>query len=383
MNKPHNDQVFDSLLEEMLTKQHPPDLTARILTAWQRERSHLAHPDLHDSAESLPLVSPEMVQAELAKAEMVKAEVVEAAKSKSRGRSPAAAGNSAVSKQFPQVTLPERQDGWDAGARRRLAVLLAACAAALLLLVGWRVFWPGQTPEQTVVQQPGDTPGGALANRNANTQPTPKSAPQLANNAPQPPVAGSTNESPGEVLAIDDLPFSTPELSRTSSPALANKPAQPVTRLDSPQVVAGLDQRLGELWNMLGVEPTSRYDDRALAQQISMTLTGQELSDGWLQTHTDERNGLDMLALAEQATGSAAFARRWADQFAQQWLAGGSISVNNKLVDELKRAVATRIETSAPWNDVIVDLRAPAQFTWELWRVVKIIGWWNESAAIS
>ncbi len=298
MNPEWSDKVFDSLTEEVVTGQHPPDLTARISDAWQRERAgQLPLPKATDG--NNVLVAPPIAVAP-------HRPVSEAPTDKSLRRS-----------RFP-------------------VALLFAAAASVLLVVGgfqlrnWLLTESAQGDSSLASDHRETTPA-------ANPQTLPKPNKQLATN--------------GESLPLESVPFATTadslvEQSRESRPSLAAE----TPRLSDQEIVGLIDSQLSGLWKELNLVPAPRVSDDQLAQALSIVLTGQELP-------AKEAAELQLVPAANRrekvissAIDSNAFTRRWADNLVAQWLRGGSLAMNSEPAEKLKQFVAGGIAAGRPWN---------------------------------
>ncbi|MEZ6138026.1 MAG: DUF1553 domain-containing protein [Pirellulaceae bacterium] len=289
---PRDDRVFDSLLEEFLTQQHPPDLTARIVTAWRRQ-SHRA-----SNAGS-------------------STELIVAAK-------PIQAGKKSLEIPDNRAQLPRNPV-----LPHRIAWMLAVCAALILVFVGIKaVTFLDHDP--------------ALANQDEANSATNPSPSQLANNGVQP----TPNSVTPETIELDDLPFNSPEssLADTDSPSPS---IRTVERLPNTQVVAEIDQSLANLWHSLQLEPNPVESADERARRVIATLTGLELPAPAAATN----NIQDEIA---QATHSMAFARRWAANFTQQWF--DHSNADAAAVERLTQEIAVAIEQDQPWNSVMIQL---------------------------
>ncbi len=252
MNEQFDEQILESLLEEMLTGRHPPDLTESILNAWLLEREKRSrratdagkpasrkslivaklaeHPqneqpdtrDVVDQAEKRRQAEPAASTAGKVNGRaMVVAELVGSS-------SQAAASVDASTK----VLLPARRRryGRRSFARRYLATVLTVTASVIFVAVACRIFF--DSTGTTLVEKPaGANPAVELADG--------KQAPEireietdtlLAQESAEPSVTSdkdSADPSAADSLALAKLPLADP---RNSSASGGRSPQRPAAR---------------------------------------------------------------------------------------------------------------------------------------------------------
>lgn len=337
MNEQHIDPVLDSLLEEMLTGRHPPDLSARIVSAWEAEQaaSEQGAGGRRGAAGSFPSPgSPETARAipkEVVAPPIVAGGVPTRSTPRTSPQTPV---------RLSEKPLSEKADS----TRGRLAFALAACAVALLAIVGWQTRQDRQTLEHAAMQPTVDSP--TQDDRVATSDPA------AENSRPETRVDSGS----GQVLELDDLPFSVAatEDPVTRPPQNSNQPA--AVPLPAEEIVRRLDDRFARLWTSMGVAPNPAYDSLAQAQRIAQVMTGDELTEAQRQSLPEQPAGAHLLELAEAAAESPAFASRWSDLFVQQWLQRGDLPSDSPSVLALKRAITDSIQRNQPWNLVVKDL---------------------------
>ncbi len=316
MNEQSPDPVFDSLMVELLTGQHPPDLSSKIISAW-REEQNLQRPGGLDSANqpSAPLVKATPIAP------------------------PSSPKNSTPHTTVRTTVRPntQKQERWSRN--KKVAFWLATCAAGLLALVGWFAMNASNSQLANVPEVIADkTPADANSDKHLATLDKP-----LANGG-------------AEVLELDNLPF---KVSRDSQPDLNNQlndeglRVEPIT---SQQVVAQLDQLFEELWSKLGVVPNPNYELRTQAQRLSQTLTGVALSDSQTDWWSGARTSKDLLPASLDTANNPMFAQRWGNLFASLWLARAELSADRHEFAELESFVASNIAANRPWNEVMSEL---------------------------
>lgn len=278
-----SEQIFDSLVEELVTGQGPPDLTARILTAWQREQNAAIN--------GIPGVGS-------------------------------------------QASVVQRSS-----ATPRVIVWLTAIAACLLLgFVGWK--W-GLT---ALIQQP------SVAQQDKIVSPSP-SKNMIAGSSKQFTEKQPTSSANPETIAA---PFDLDSEIASLPAANSIQPTKDSIGQFPAEVVAEIDRRMSELWTSVEVVPSSVSPPTELAQRISQTLTGQDLSDNQLAQLVDSaKQQLDKSTLITNAVDSIAFKRWWSQKLVQLWLGrSGQSEAESALIE----ALASRMSDQKRWNLVVAEL---------------------------
>lgn len=216
MNDGNQERIVDSFLEEMLTNQHPPDLTEQIQARLRAE------------------LGPERFQ----QLRTTKLGIQSAQSNALR------ASSSSVSP-------------WT-----RVSVAGLTLAAGLMLAFAIWKYWPSAASTDASIQ--------------AQSQPTAvvpdvvkpeATAPQLAT-APKP----KELPLPFNQLANDPLPFS-PD---AALPELDSRPpaAAPVAALDEPAIVRAIDERFAKLWENEGISVADPLDKEQWIAQVALRLSG-------------------------------------------------------------------------------------------------------------
>jgi hypothetical protein len=328
MTDKYAEQIFDYFLEELVTDQRPPDLTARIQAAWKRESAGKFRA-ANLEGRGLPLVQAEVVEAATA---ADKRSVSNLARSASiQGASTARVNN----RRLELNRRAARQNS--STARKVIAVLLAISACVSLVYVSWRL--------------PLDDGDNAVA-----VDPDPTAEPSQS-------IAGNQGEHLPRLPKIDIPPVEAEPVFAIDEPALAANAAaqpapktpdsrlqQPVEALPDEQVVADIDQRLAGIWEELSVTPTVRLSPAERAQRISQLLTGQDRSADQLASY----GAVNQLVRAE--TKSKGFADLWSERFTELWLSSSRLSDDDAGFKKLQQSVAKHIESDRPWNEVVMEL---------------------------
>ncbi len=312
MNEEHTNQILESLLSEMLTGQHPPDLTQPILSAWRREQA-----------------KPQAAAAALSDAAMVIATPIRPGHIRPNGELTGRAGQQ-VPKQRASDSQPAKAAANSTPTQRlyRAMWLMAACAAGIGFLI-WSFGKPANQPDKSLAEQTSNQSTSAV-----------DAAADIA----------ASKKQAVEKLELDDLPFEGPQPSVAELAANPQRRPQDNSRLDSRDVIAGLDRRLEQLWQGLAIAPNPDYDDAALADRMSLAMTGEKLP-GPLPVED-----FDRFALTAQAVQSRAFAKHWAAKFTNEWLERSGLTADSQSRTDLQQSIATRIEKDQNWNQVVLDL---------------------------
>jgi len=368
MNEQPSDPVFESLLEELLTGQHPPDLSLKILQAWRSEQasrseSLLIAPGLGvPTVKAIPIEAPPQSPARLGAAADASKHAPKHTPLHARAavKLPSAVDSSAVdssavassSREVKTVELnrqPHQADEVlaERALRGRVAIALAACAAGLLLFLNW---YANRPSDAELANLPPDTEQIAQAAPHASGTMSDLAA---ASSAQEPSDAQSHN---GQVLALDDLPFAVTPRVETNRSVSSGAVAGGVEPLPSRQLVSQLNGLFDKLWSDLGVLPNPRFEQTAQAQRISLALTGARLSDTQVQWWNSPRTADDLLKASLETANSTNFAQRWAEMFATQWTLRGELAADSREAAELRQFLAASIEADRPWNQVVLEL---------------------------
>ena len=309
-----SDQVFDSLLQEMLTNQHPPDLTEqirqRLRVEFGRDVSQLrtlSHSAAEPRCESAHTLSPSSVA------------------------------------------------DW----RTPLLAILAMAAGLCIALAAWRLFSltdsrdanANSIAEQSTFADKNDrridasrfNPSGAPeyladSDRAAADQQTPRMAPS------------SRAESRAiEAIELEKLPFNIDP----SEPTIAVEPvtvaAQPIKAWNEQEIIAWVDARFDELWSKHNVKPDLSLDEAELQSRMARILTGDRLA---MASAAPQE-------LTEKLLRSASFAEHWADQIVGYWLRGTpAANKQDKQGAALRAAIAQQLVARKPWNEIVAGLIA-------------------------
>ncbi len=357
MNDKLSVQVFDSLLEEWLTDQHPPDLSARIEAAWMQEKaggSPLPHPNAVDGA------SPEPNSATLGPGNLVPAELVECVDDSAaaedtvdrdvvhqdRGRVEVKKSREDSNSRPSQQALTTRSSS---PRRSTQMALWMTVAAGLLALLGWQAWQGVDGAPERLAEQPSpkaDSAGPALV---AGDTVTPDGNRQIAAD----PSSVAEAPSGAEVLDLRDLPFpngdQAPSLS-VEQPLVASSVA--AEKLSDADLVAQLDVHLRDIWDQVGLEPSSPLSDVELAQKMHQTMVGRGLPDGWEQKFADGDEALDRLRWAQTVAGLRDFPQHWSQRIVRQWLRKSTLPLDGEPARVLTQSVAESIATSQPWDQI-------------------------------
>lgn len=341
MNEDHSDEILEAFLEEMLGGNHPPDLTQRIKTAWMAENLRANAGDEEGVAEVIELPDPATTR------NKVLAEVVDTSPLSHEAGSIASGSASISGEQLsPKGATAIGASDQDAIEGRRKppkrssnTKFLAAVAASLLVLAAWTVLPDGIFEGTTAAKKDDAAP--------INTQSpfdSSDTSPKLALDDDD--GTDRLDKVSGEVIDIDDLPFPNPDTDvavHSPEPPKANEEAG----LNGSEIVSSLNEQLDALWSDLGVEPAEPLGNAAFAQKVASILQGQ---------NTAATTDLPRNELVAQAVESSEFSRQFSDRTLSAWLRRSDIDLQGKEAQQLRQLLRERVESSKPWNDVVVDL---------------------------
>ena len=281
-----DDSLLESLLDEVLAGQTPPDLRARIL----------AHHEA-TGGESLAAAWPG---------------------------------------QFPVILAPPVHEshrmplslGEDQRARRRHSraltfrrvIVALLTASAVLALVVFRPFFRSE---------PAHRGGEARLARPATTPPSRRPSQRLPS-LPTTPLFLSAEASPDEavatVAAAPDSPTEAPSTT-TLAPPIANEAVPPSTADAAPQprsIVEQIDQQLQREWQLARVQPSPPAPDEEWCQRVYRHLLGRRPSDeelaSWLRETEPDRRAAMVDRLLTEPRYREEFTGHWSKVWAGQLL---------------------------------------------------------------
>lgn len=319
MSNDPTEQILESLLEERLGGKTPPDLSQRIVEAWQHEKLVGQTPAAQINESAVPKAPA---------ARPIVAELVD----------PSSKANGSIK---PASTASKKRNGRSMNWR----MLLASSAAVAFGLAGWALreqFFSPAENQQIIADNPTDSDPGvdSTADDSAVEQ-----GQSLAGNvnADKP----RSRQRPGGVpVPIEDLPFSThgnqqPEIEKI---AVAKPSVEP---LSDGEVVAAIDTRLAEMWQQSGVQPTSGLDNTGWFAKASERLIGKSLP-GLGQPNR--------LTTANRLAASTEFSRTFGEEFTAAWLARSPGAYNQDTKKIISSTIQDRLSKGKDFGNVVVDL---------------------------
>ncbi len=322
MTDPASDKIFDSFLEEMLTEQHPPDLTEQIKLRARME---------FGTSLDKPLRAVRISAKESTNAPDIHARGIHARGIHARGA----------------------------------LVAVLAIAAGLLLCFGlWQVFDTRDSAQNAAIADQTKTPNAAPLDGSGYTQ------------------GSETNRNASDTIAANDLNRTTiKELSKdesnTAASALKNSPRVAVevpleslpfnatvnaplakipatapiaatqTALANHEVVEQLNSRLESLWKKHDVFPVAAISNDNLIARMNRVLTGAD------QALVDSSPA----QAATRLIRSVGFAEHWADRMVSLWLRGTPVAdAADKDGIALRSVLAQHVVSKTPWNQVFAEL---------------------------
>jgi hypothetical protein len=334
MSEEFSEKIIDSFLEEMLTEQTPPDLSARISAAWLREQQLVL---------ATPVVAPPSLQATATPG--VLAPSRKPVRRLSKLRSPR--------RPRPSVNFQ----------RNVVAVLLATGACGMLAVLGTLWIQQQSKPPLAKTQQSElRVEEGTIDNGSAgplwasNTRP---GSPTQSPITPQAVSGSESIESTGGAtpLEIDNLPFALDKKPSTTATAdVGNTNAilnLPSTTLPPPlndvEIVRSIDQRMAQLWRALNVVPTAELPLNARLARVAQRLTNQPVL-------SDARAKLDMPKLVKELTGTPHFSQFWGEKLVAAWVGRSPLSVDDPRLKLSQHHMAEFISSGRPFNQIAIEL---------------------------
>lgn len=366
MSEKYSDQIIDSFLRELVTQQSPPDLSARISAAWERERQQKAQ--LEGPGAPLIRAQPIAPAKPLVPAKPIRpANLIRPAnpirpnpqQPGASGRSAASLGPTSPSSEHGATTgkicrLPRKRSGNPFG-RNVVAALLAVSACGMLAFLGSRIIIKQQNGDPLTAQ--GDL-SSVADNSNATDQPT---VPAVASTRAA--ANGSAGPQPRSVdkvqpLELDNLPFaldaSASAVADDNSPQVARglAAAEPQPKLSETEIVRQIDLSLSQLWNDLQISPAPLLSDQQRAEQVVQLLTGQAFDSS-----DADRTLSD---LVRDSIASPEFAQHWSSKLSRAWFSSSSLPLDDPRVIATEQRIAMLIGSGQPFNRLAVELLGEA-----------------------
>ncbi len=337
MNEQWSEQIFDSMLEEVVTGKHPPDLSAKIRQAWSQESS--AMPGINGNAS------------------LVVAKAIVA----------------------PQVTSLNKIVSNPRSLRRKSWMMPALCvAASVAFLIScvqyWRIANTGNAPstshDDNIAYIPPqiepDSRGNETGPKQSKLAGQSKArAPLAANDSQVQPSPAQPQASPSgpekELMSLENLPFAS------SSPLANNDSADrgspqirstlpSMSKLSEDRIVETIDSQLQMLWKDLNVLPTATMDDDSLVRHSFVRLTGVEPNLVQIAGFVENKT-LNRQELIESLVLSPEFANYWSDAFAKRVMYGTeAANAKSESGKALREALSKTVQQRSPWNYSLAEL---------------------------
>ncbi len=343
MNDKWSDQIFDSMLEEVVTGVHPPDLTERIESAWKREN--------------------DKTQKVNGTAKLVVAKAVAAP------QQPVACDSSLSIETNNKFT--KHRNSWH---------LPALCVAASVLFVlasvqFWRMSNEGQgsnRPDTGIAFVP--TPivpdrstNGPYANQSTNDNHVATSDAVGERISAVAGKDGSTSEVEQESLPLENLPFghesalsqnnSSKSDSLPRAPAQARSESANISKLAESQIVELIDSQMRVLWNKHAVVPASALDADQLVRRTYVRLTGVEPGLAEIAQHISDNTIASRTDLINSLVSSPEFAAHWSDVFLRRIMSGTDAANSSTAAGKiLREALSQSVLQRASWNVALASL---------------------------
>ncbi len=322
MSSDWSDQIFDSLLEEVVEGKRPPDLTARITEAWRLQNEQASR-----AAEGRVVANPSELATPASDGvgpgsqsptEVERFDLLSIKGTPGSLRTSSAARGQSVAGQSKVASY-----GWQA---------LVAVAATIVCAAGGLQYYRS-TLNSTVV----------ATNNGAKVNPKPTDI----SKATDKPSAQS------EQLSLDSVPFATVEDSAENSSKRADSNIPGQAKMPAAEIVAVIDGQLTDLWQSVGVTPSEKLGVRELVQVLSTTLTGEQLPQELSASIAHASDEEAKARVLDAAMNSQVFAKKMADHFVGLWFQGGKLDLKDPQVVQVRNYVAGNINLKKPWNAIV------------------------------
>ncbi|HUG70397.1 MAG TPA: DUF1549 domain-containing protein [Pirellulaceae bacterium] len=316
MNDKLDDPIIDACLDEVLGGQSPPDLTSRILLAWNHLGSNAAAPA---SSASWP------------------------------------SDVAASSTQQPTAAIQLRKPKAVVNSRREASPWLAIAASIAIVGLGSAIVWVVWDATEQRIQR-----SNQIVAPEAQPQPSPM-APSpfpesIADNSRDPhrePQAPVIEVAPNNSLVIDPLPVTEEQVQTTA----VNIPDERPTPLTDEQIVRAINELMRNNWISGGITPAMPVADDEWCRRVHLKLIGREPSQKELAAFVESRAArkreelVDLLLQGE--TYIEEFAGHWSRTWSDILLASGDKRASREGIEQyLRRAFGQ----GQPFNETTSEL---------------------------
>ncbi len=323
MSSDWSDQIFDSLLEEVVQGKRPPDLTARIAEAWRLQNEQANRFDEgHAKANAAESVKPTCEEVGAVPhsnpTEFERFDLLSISGDSGHARASSAARGQAGTGHAKAAGY-----GWQALIAVAATVVCAACGLQ---------YYRSSLNDPRIASGSGGK---------ATSKPT-----DVAKETQKP-------SAQSEQLSLESVPFATvgdsTELS--SKQVDLNVPGQ--AKMPAGEIVAVIDGQLTNLWQSVGVTPSEKLAVRDLVQVLSTTLTGEQLPQELSASIANASDEEAKARVLDAAMNSQVFAKKMADHFVSLWFQGGKLDLKDPQVTQVRNYVAGNINLKKPWNSIV------------------------------
>lgn len=334
MTPDRDDHILDAFLEEALGGISPPDLSSRILRAWQAQQGQngTVHPGgVHQNGSPLPGALSELSQANGAPTGIPLPPPVSPALRQDLLQNGMAGRNiepPAPPVQYPTADLtaasgkaPAVSRRTTARPRREGAPWAGALIAASILIAGVAI---GVLALRTGQDGPGDSPPGSIA-QHQGTQPTDladsdssdKGGPteHLVATPPRDPLEDNLAASRPESPADDE--FQQPDFNRLSQPGASGQGGRPdytpALKAGSPDadVIASINASLASSWRQHGLKPSPPATEAEWCRRTYLQIVGRIPTVAELKRFEGSRSPERRAELVDSLLASEEYARNW------------------------------------------------------------------------
>ena len=362
MNEQFSDQIFDSFLTEALCGQSPPDLSARIESAWMREKA-----EEQAAAGRTTLVKAEIVETNArpecgeAAAGKLRVQVVSHAREANNQGVPFTVNDLATVNHKAEPSISYR--------RRMIASALGVVAACVLVVLSVQgIIHPrwngasnakgmasGSEGNQDARSSEADwTPSRSLANSDRQT-------------ARDPRLESGQEEPAGQELNLQDLPFESDQVAASSGATDSwNPSALRVEPLSPEAIVEEIDERLLAMWEQVGVTPTQELPYEMLLARMQGVLLGTPQIRSAAQISSAAQGGsaaqsstpvqTSRQEIANRIVKTPRFAEVWAQTQTRNWLKRSGLPSDGEDAVWLARSIEKMVARGEPWGQVVSEL---------------------------
>ncbi|RMF38259.1 MAG: DUF1549 domain-containing protein [Planctomycetota bacterium] len=363
MNEQLSEQVFDSLLREVITNTHPPDLTERIVAAWRASQQG----NVSDRPTSAPAALPQhrcegdepgVAQTRPGGAAHLPVE---------GGAGPLADSVSMVAEQrAPQSVDVSPAARSRATERQRLhspgfwMVVAAASIAVAVAMPSLIDRLNKALPDHSRAEMPVGEPEKGTVVPEQSLPGTPDQRTRIASDAQRGRRATDLRDSEGPPSQPELFPIDPGTLAeRASDPdSHDGEPGARVDPLPEDQILADTNRVLQRMWADVGVSPTTEVAPVEFVQRAHRILLGSDAPAPLVHRVALAGEQARRSAIIDYLLEQEQFSQAWADRWTNELLRRSAIPPQSDAGLALRGLLADSLRRGVSWGNVVEELLA-------------------------